>query len=74
MLLKKIKCNPRFRRSSLVISSGFAGVNKYDDQEKNLMFMSFCRNDSSANHSQCCVFTHVASIYANLLEQKKAFT
>ena len=21
-----------------------------------------------------CVFTHVASIYANLLEQKKAFT
>ena len=23
---------------------------------------------------QFCVFTHVASIYANLLEQKKAFT
>ena len=36
------------------------------------MFMSFCWNDSSATHSQCCVFTHVASIYANLLEQKKA--
>ena len=38
------------------------------------MYEDVKKKTGTGNPKLFCVFTHVASIYANLLEQKKAFT